>query len=133
MLTLAGHNGVRGGLTTGACGSSVVRRQLRDGTEERWQRGYCGAIIHRCSTVGLSDLFSRTKTELFLMCNLVPYPPCADKPFFHPRTTTASTCRPPPPLHHTPPTSPMGPSKTGTNGHLSPRLELFQENLSPLV
>lgn len=66
MLMLAGHNR---GNTTGASGSAVVRQQLRDR-----DGGYYGAIIHRCSTVGLLDLFSRTKTRLF-MCNLVLYPP----------------------------------------------------------
>lgn len=38
------------------------------------------------------DLFSGTKTRLF-MCNLVLYPPCSDKPLFHP-PTPASTCHP---------------------------------------
>ena len=66
--------------------------------------GYYGAIIHRCSTVGLLELFSRTKTRLF-MCNLVLYPPCSDKPLFHP-PTPASTCHP-------------GALKNKPNGHLS--------------
>lgn len=63
---LAGHNR---GNTTGACGSAVVQQQLRDR-----DGGYYGAIIHCCSTVGLLDLVSRTKTRLF-MCNLAFYPP----------------------------------------------------------
>lgn len=112
-LTLAGHNR---GTTTGACGSSVVQRQLRDR-----DGGYYGTIIHRCSTVGLLDFFSQTKTRLF-MCNLVLYPPCADKPLFHP-PTTASTCHPR--ALQTSPTATY--PETGLNS-----LQL-QENLSPLV
>lgn len=74
-----------GAVTTGACGSSVPRQQLRDGTEE----------VFDGATVGLPVVFQHKHTNLFFFpAPTIPPTPCVTWSVLVSRSTNTCHCSP---------------------------------------